>query len=106
MLQPILNHIFNEHETTVATEGNSIYISFSNNKDRIEKVKVRKLYLGDDGWMVEDSLDVGGFFRQQRYDLFADAMNNAEERLNEEHFCISLKRINPHYHRTIYTSYM
>ena len=104
MLQADLDHILNEHETINETKGNSIYISFSNNKERIERVKVRKLYFYDGGWMVEDSLNVGGFFRQQLYDLFADAMNNAEERLNEEHFCISLKRINPHYHRTIYTS--
>lgn len=107
MLKKDIKHIQNEYNHKVANDGNGIYISLStdtNDIDDIETVKVRRLTNGECGWMIEDSLDVGGFFHQKRCDLLKDAMDYAEKRHNNKNLTISLKRINPHFQKTVYTS--
>ncbi len=108
MLKKDIKHIRNEYNHKVATtDGSGIYVSLStdtNDIDDIETVKVREFTNGECGWMIEDSLDVGGFFHQKRCDLFEDAMDYAEKRHKNKKLCISLKRINPHFQETIYSS--
>lgn len=91
------------YETVVKTEGMGTYISLSSKANDVERVKVRCLF-GGAGWMVEDSLNIGGFFHQKKYDLFDDAIDHAYERHNNKKVCISLKRINPPFTNTIFTS--
>jgi len=106
MLKKNLKQIRCKYEKHVATKKpTNIYISLSAKEVDMERVKVRRINInGDNGWMVEDSLGVGGFFRQERYELFDDALTNAIKKHNNKSLCISFKTINPHYQEKVYTS--